>query len=276
MNSRIPFLVISIILVITLMWFGLYYVQASSTIATDNATITSLTGRNTSLEAALIEANSRIVSLTTQLNAANTQISALREQLTAAKAQSSTLQTQLEESKTQARRLQANLETANTQITALQNQASSLQASLNTANSQITALQSQVTSLQTQLDTTNATAISLQSQLTTYQAITSLTLSAPVASAVSVNATSAANVTVGFFVANYAGYVTISGSSSDPTGFIRVTNTFPGYPHNNVEYAFGTSNTTLAIPVLPGSVIIAFGAKTASSTTATVSITYIY
>lgn len=279
MNSRILFLVVSVILVITLGWFAIYYLQSSSAISFQESRITSLSGQKTALEAQLTAANSQIASLQGQLNSANTQITALRAQVSAGSGQISTLQTQAQQAKAQAASLQTQLQQANDQILVLRSQVSSIQSQLQQSSAQVTTLQGQASSLQSQLDTANATVSSLQSQVASLQAIINLSVSANVTSLATVNATSpypAPATPVVSFNAAYAGYIVVWGNSTSASGYITVTNSFSGYPYNSSQYTFGTTMTTWLIPVLPGTVVISYGISSGGPATATVSVLYYY
>lgn len=273
--KSIPFLVVSIVLVITLTWFGVYYVQASSAMAADKVNISNLSNNNTALQSQLASANSHIATLNDQLKAANEQFTAQGQQLTASKAESANLTAQLTASKSQATSLKGQLEQANTQITGLTNQAISLQGQLQTANTTITDLQAQVSTLQTNLNAANSQVNTLTSQVSTLQTITNLAASTPLASATVVGPTTT-NVTAVSFAPAYAGYLSISGSSNSTSGLIRVTDTFLNYSNSGITYAFGTSATTLVIPILPGTVNIIFDAGGGPQASATITATYVY
>ncbi len=60
------------------------------------------------------------------------------------------------------------------------------------------------------------------------------------------------------FQANYAGYVVINGTSSTSNGYIQFTDSYPGYPSFS-NLTFGSSFTSILIPVLPGTISIYFG-----------------
>jgi hypothetical protein len=78
------------------------------------------------------------------------------------------------------------------------------------------------------------------------------------------------------FTADYAGYVVISGTSTTPAGYLRVVDSYSGYPYNNYTYYFGTSATVL-VPILPGTVSVYFGnSGVVGSVTATLTIIYYY
>jgi len=77
------------------------------------------------------------------------------------------------------------------------------------------------------------------------------------------------------FTAEYAGYVVVSGTSTTSNGYIMATSSFPGYPHNDTRYGFGTGATRL-IPVLPGTIVVYFGnTNLASGATATITVRYV-
>jgi hypothetical protein len=81
---------------------------------------------------------------------------------------------------------------------------------------------------------------------------------------------------VATFQVDYAGYIVVSGTSTALTGYIRVTDSYSGYPYDYYIYPFGTG-TRLIIPVLPGTIEVYFGNTNLSGgVTATISIVYYY
>jgi peptidoglycan hydrolase CwlO-like protein len=164
---------------------------------------------------------------------------------------------QLDETEDDLTAAQDQLESANSLITTLQSQIDELES----ADSLITTLQSQITTLQSQVDQ--------------FQEITDLSLYSTKLDAVTIY--QAANVyeNIVSFTADYAGYVTVSGTSSTFNTAIRVTDSFTGYPYNEYLHHFGTG-TTLKIPVLPGTITVYLSNTNPVGLTATITVTYYY
>ncbi|PVV83299.1 hypothetical protein [Dehalogenimonas alkenigignens] len=152
--------------------------------------------------------------------------------------------------------------------TGLQSQVSSLQAQLNSANSQVSSLQNQLNSVSSQLNTANT-------QISGMQSLLNLSVSSVKASQSTINQGAGQATVVVSFTANYAGYVAISGTSNTTLGYVMVTDSFNGYPHNSTRYAFGTG-ASLLIPVLPGTVTVYFAnTNLINGATATLTVTYV-
>ena len=176
---------------------------------------------------------------------------------------------------------------ANSAISSLNVQVSSLQNQLTATNSQVASLRDQLassnTSQQSQLTSANAQIASLKTQLTSansqiasLQGITGLSQSSKIVDSVTVNQSAGQLSTVASFPVDYAGYIVVSGTSTTPNGYIRVADSFDGYPYLSYNHPFGTG-TTLRIPVLPGNVTVYFGnANAFGGSTATVTVIYNY
>ncbi len=154
-------------------------------------------------------------------------------------------------------------------ISDLEGQVSSLGNQLESANNQVIALQ-------VQLSTADAQMSSLESQIGDLQSILGLSQSSVEASSVVINQGAREVSPVVIFVADYAGYIVVSGTSTTTNGYIMVTDSFSGYPYNNTPHSFGTGSAWL-IPVLPGTVSVYFGnTNLINGATATLSVTYYY
>ena len=179
------------------------------------------------------------------------------------------------------------MNTANTEISTLENgiiqyksQIASLQGQLNTANTQISTLgnditdyQSQIASLQNQLSVQTSELTALQEEVDHLQGIVNLSYLSTIAT-VTVHQAANQSSLVTYFQADYAGYMTISGTMNTLNGYVRITNSNGAYPYNNQIYSFGTG-TTLTIPVLPGTVAVYFG-NTNTTDTAIANIAVVY
>jgi hypothetical protein len=130
--------------------------------------------------------------------------------------------------------------------------------------------------LQSQINSSNSQRTSLQSQVTNYQNIANLSLNNSIIGSQTISQNAGEVTSVASFTATYAGYLTISGTCTSATGYIRVTDSYGSYPYDSYNYAFG-GGTTLVIPVLPGTAVIYFGNTDASGTlSATLSATLYY
>jgi cob(I)alamin adenosyltransferase len=151
-QSRIP-LIASIVVVIALAGtLGFTYLQSSSTIATDNNTMTSL-------RSSLVAANGTIVTLNSKIGALNSNISSLSNTISSDMSTISADQAKVSQ-------LQSQIQTLNTQatqnqdtITSLQTQATQLQAMVLTLTAQVSSDQIQLSSLNAQLSELQAVAL---------------------------------------------------------------------------------------------------------------------
>lgn len=190
-----------------------------------------------------------------KLVTANNQISNLNSQLTAAISQRKALQDSLSLATTQITSLQI-------QMAAAKSQADSLQGQLTTANNRIASLGNNISTQ--------------QAQIATYEKIIHLNQSSVKASALTVNQNAKQLSSVTSFYGDFAGFVVITGTSTTSNGYLIVTDSFQGYPYNQMRYAFGNSGNIM-LPVLPGNITVYFGNENAvNGATATLTVTYFY
>jgi septal ring factor EnvC (AmiA/AmiB activator) len=258
---NIKFLVASILVVLVGVGFLIYFLQTSSTMTSQENAIASL---NTQVNSYRTQANS----IADQLNAANVKVSSLTTQNTALQTNLNSVQPQLTAANAQVSDLQGQLTAAKTQLTSVQGQLAAASTQATSSGTQVATLQNQVASLQSQLDAANA-------QVNSDKAIMGLNATTNVANGAAINQIAGQEKQVISFVADYAGYVSISGTATTPTGYVRVTETFSGYAANNNRYYFGMG-TTLIVPVLPGTVNIYFGNSDTAGETVTGSLNALY
>ena len=127
---------------------------------------------------------------------------------------------------------------------------------------QLQSCQSQLSSVQSQLQSTEDQVSSLQSELSECEGHGNLQEMSVKAEHEIISQERKSKSEIVQFTADYAGFVYVSGESTTSNGYIMVTSsfrhTFGGYPYNDTEYWFGTSNG-LIIPVLPGTIRVYFG-----------------
>jgi cell division protein FtsL len=163
----------------------------------------------------------------------------------------------------------------NIKLSSANSQVSSLQSQLASADSQVSSLQGQLSSANSQVSSLEEEIASLQSQNSNLQNIVNLSQSLS-QQTVTLNQNFGQSSLVATFQADYAGYIVVSGTSTALTGYIRVTDSYGGYPYNNYIYPFGTG-TRLVIPVLPGTIEVYFGNTNLSGgVTATINIVYYF
>jgi chaperonin cofactor prefoldin len=181
----------------------------------------------------------------------------------------SNLQSHLSGSQAKVSSLQSELSSANAQILDLQRENSSA------ANAQV-ALNSQISTLNIQLSSLNSQISTLQNQNNDLQSIINLNKSEIKANQVTINQKANESSLIVSFVAKYAGYIIVSGTSTTTTGYLDVTDSFSGYPYNDTHYTFGTGALRI-IPILPGTVSVYFASpSTITGATATITVTYVY
>jgi hypothetical protein len=127
--------------------------------------------------------------------------------------------------------------------------------------------------LQNQLSLKTSELASLQDRVDYLQNIVDLSYWSTIAT-VTINQLASQSSLVTYFQPEYAGYITVSGTTNTTNGFIKVTNSHATYPYTTQTYSFGTG-TTLTIPVLPGTVAVYFG-NTNTSDSAIANITVVY
>jgi chaperonin cofactor prefoldin len=181
----------------------------------------------------------------------------------------SNLQSRISGSQVKVSSLQSELSSVNAQILDLQRENSGV-------NAQVASLNSQISSLNNQLSSLNSQISSLQTQNTDLQSIINLNKSEIIANQKTINQEANRSSLIVSFVAKYAGYIIVSGTSTTSTGYIDVTDSFNSYPYNDNHYTFGTGATRL-IPILPGTVSVYFASpSTITGATATLTVTYVY
>ena len=251
-NLKIILATTAAVLAVVTGGFTYHYVQTSSTIS--------------SLQSSLYSANS-------QINILDTQIDSLGNDITSYQSHVASLQGQLNTANTQISTLENGIVQYKSQIASLQGQLNTANTQINTLGNDITVYQSQITSLQNQLSVKTTELTALQDQVNHLQSIVNMSYWSTIAT-VTVNQPANQSSLVTYFQADYAGYITISGTMNTLNGYVQVTNSHAAYPYNNQTHSFITG-TTLTIPVLPGTVAVYFG-NTNTSDTAIANIAVVY
>lgn len=108
---------------------------------------------------------------------------------------------------------------------------------------------------------------SARAEIVSLQRIVNLQEKQTIINGATINQTAGQTTEIAKFTAQYAGYLTVSGTSTTTNGFVLI---------NSTQYNFGTG-TTFHSPILPGDVSIAFGnTNIFNGATATLTVTYIY
>ena len=161
--------------------------------------------------------------------------------------------------------------------TSLQNQSSSLQSSYNSLHSQYQDLQSSYASLQNQYQALNASYNSLQSSYNFLQSVANLQQTTTWVNAQTVSEGPSSDYSWSFVI-YYAGYVTVTVSSSTTS---KTWVEIYGISSNGITYTSGQVSVgysgTVSYPVLPGTVDVYVGNNNlVNGATETVTITYTY
>jgi TolA-binding protein len=212
----------------------------------------------------------------------NSKISTLQDEIKAKNATIVSLQGQIQTDVTKIKLLNATVVADALQIATLQSQVSTYQSQISTLNGQVSSLQGQVTSLQTQVS-------SLQIQVSLLQSITSLSKTTNVVSNITVTETASDLFpTIASYIAQYAGYLVVSGSTNAPNGFFLVDQTIAGTEYSgHFEYGpvvsssgtlgyYVSGSFSLAIPVSAGSLTLHFASNDNTYDSATVTVTFVY
>jgi len=264
------FLVTIIILIIMAGVFIYYYVTASGEISRDNSLILTLSSEKQSLQTQLSSANSQISTL-------QSQISSLQNDISSYKSQVVSLKSQLLSGGSDISNLQAQISSLSSDKQSLQTQLSSANLQISTLQSQVSSLSSDKQSLQSQLSSANSQISSLQSQNTNLQSIVSLSQSSIKANSVTITPTDGPYSRVVSFLADYAGYLYISGTTTATNGWLQVTDSYPGFISAGKLTGFDTTFSYSGIPVLPGTINVYFGNfGSQSDWTTTITVTYYY
>jgi uncharacterized protein YlxW (UPF0749 family) len=224
-----------------------------------------------------------VLALESQLSTAQAELDSLASQVMGAEGRVASISEQRD---SDVAILQDGLTTASNQISSLSSQVSSvlsqissLQAEIISDDSQMTSIEAQLASLTSQLSSVSSTAASLQTSLTslekTVATLSSIVnrlnfpLSNPIALFTSKSITQAAGAQTMLytFTPTISGYIYITGNSSSPTGYIRITD---NSTITSQTYAFGTVNA-LTIPLTAGhNYSVIFGNAAASGTVSAV------
>jgi len=187
--------------------------------------------------------------------------SELREQLSEVQADLTTARDNLDKSNSDLATAQQNMNMVIDDRDSILKQLDQTETDLTTAQDQLESAESQITTLQSQNDF--------------LQEIVNLTQYSTKADAVIIPQAPNVNENVVSFIADYAGYVVVSGTSSTINTYIRVEDSFPGYPYREYRHYFSTG-TTLKIPVLPGTISVYLMNNDPVGATATITVIYYY
>ncbi len=162
------------------------------------------------------------------------------------------------------------------QVASLKSEITSNKAEISTLKSQVSTLQGQLSSANSQITSLKTDLDAAKKELSKLQEITSLKAYTNYMESSTINQGAGQTSVIAKFKAQYAGFVTVTGTSTTHSGYVKLANLYAGYPFNNTEYAFGTGGTVL-IPVLPGDVEVVFGNKDiVVGATATLTVVYYY
>jgi cell division protein FtsL len=240
----LPFIAVTILLVIVSIASGYYYYASSSDIAAREKTIAAR--------------QAEIAALKSQ----STNAAALQANLESASSQIATLQARVLEGEGEVKAAEAKIKTVQTDLAAANATIADLNGKLTASSAKIAELQSQNDGLVSQVN--NLTAITSLAAVTTQVANSTLDQPAGQESLFTI------------FNANYAGYLRITGTTSSGTVYLRVMDIFHAYPYGLYRHPFGTG-TEIIVPVLPGSVSVYLGNTDATGeVTGKITVEYYY
>lgn len=207
---------------------------------------------------------SSLSNLSLSYNSLSSKYNNTQLQLTSTESQLTSTQTDLSSANSRITKLESYIQTQNNTISVLQSQVTNLQ-------SQLSSMQAQASTLQSQELQANNQASSLQSQITSQQNLLNLQNVITETNNQEVNAPAGAKTQLADFSAPYAGYLTISGTTSSSNTQITVTDTAGA---SSLTFNFG-SGGTLYVPIVPGTIdILMSNSNLVNGMTATISITY--
>ena len=258
--------VIGVILVIVIIVFAVFWVQTSGHLSDNQTTIASLKTQLQGVQSQAGTDQSQIAALSSQLTAAQTQLStaaSLKTQLTADEATISSLSSQITAANSKIADLTTQFGNSGSGITSIQNQVAkdattiaNLQTQLTTATGQITAAASQISTLQTQVST-------LQTQDTsgTGSGSGQVTL----LSAQQYSLSGGQQTLLTSFNATASGTLTVGGSTTTATGYLRLNNAVYG---SSANYPF-LNGSSVTIQVQTGANTLYMGDTDATGSLAT-------
>jgi TolA-binding protein len=230
--------------------FSYYAAQSSSRISSLQDQLHTYYVDNGALRAEIAGNESHIATLESQLGTANSNVGSLVEGINDYSHQLALTQGRLDAATSKISSLEADVRHNLSQIALLRGDVAEKAAEIASLNQLVSEKVTQITSLQRQVS-------SLRGRVNELQSIVDLSEQTTIASRhIAQEAGEASLVTT--FVADYAGYITISGTTTATEGYVQVLSSHTAYPANNQTYAFGPLET-LNIPVLPGTTAVYFG-----------------
>ena len=264
------FLITGVIIIGLIAGVVLLAVQASRNNSTNEASFQTLNNQATSLQSSLSSANSQMTSLTDQMNeaiavmtsniAANGQeITDMIDDITDVGTELTDLNVQLNSIKTNLNDLEDSSSDTSSSITSIQNQLSTITSQISSLQNTVSSLQTSITSLNTRISSLEASSSNKTSTLFTSKTITQDYDTQTLLTTFSPTGT---------------GTLTIYGTSSSSTGYIRLQNNSLG---THKDYSFGTGATINATVTYGYNYAIYFGNTEPSGTvTASVTASYTY
>ncbi len=176
------------------------------------------------------------------------------------------------------------------QVNSLNTQVASLQNDLNAANARVAPLANELTATvnrladvnanltdtRSQLAAVNGTVTALQAENDRLNAIANMTESRVITEPVTIHQEKGAVSSIISFKADYAGYLSITASTSSDTGYIIVNIDNPNYQGNSTKYLSRTQHS-FNVPIMPGNVeIVAGNTDKLNEVNHTVGVTYVY
>jgi peptidoglycan hydrolase CwlO-like protein len=270
------YIIIGIIFTVAVIGSIILSILTYAITTTDEKTINTHRDRIALLESELMVANAELDSLSDQISDSEGQVASINDQQAIDIAV-----------------LQVELATATEQLTSLVNQINNVALQISSLNNEVTldrtaisTITTQLSSITTELSALSATTASLQSKLTSLESkVNSLKatvdkLTTPVTHSVVLFSSQLISQAFGTqsllynLTTPYAGYISITGTSSSSTAYIRVTNNNTGYTS---YYPFGTGNAVNVAVSAGQRYSLYFGNSDAVGTvTATLSAVYFY
>ena len=134
-----------------------------------------------------------------------------------------------------------------------------------------------LSSANSDLSAANDKVASLQNNVASLQSIVDLSQSSVELNSFTVNQPAGSKTAVVTFLANYSGYIVVSGTSTTNNGYAMLEDSNTKYTFNDMKFVFESGTINKTIPVLPGSITVYFGnTNPFIGATATLTVTYYY
>ena len=249
--TSILFAILCIVIMIGGIGFWVYYSKNEANAVRYRNTIADLNNRNTSLQLQLDTVNNQYTDALKQLAVKQAEAGTYTSQISADQSKVSSLQKQLDDFGVKYSSLQDQILLGNKKLTDLQNK-------LDDANTQMADLQKTIFADKAQINSLQNQVAALTGQLQIYQnyQYANSANTVQLVNNLVVTQSPSQQSSVLSFTAGKGGNLYVTGFSTSTTAFLKMTNS----SYNTAgTYTFGTTDSTITIPIQPGSISVSVG-----------------